>query len=76
MKKLTEEEKTKCAKVMLDSIIDRIEDIDDVVYELLPEEIGDDENKMKLVIDEFNVESMTKIVRDAFESKYGNLEDH
>ena len=74
MKKLTEEEKKKCAKVMLNSIIDRIEDIDDVVYERLPEEIGDDEKKMKLVIDEFNVESMTKIVRDAFEAKYGNIE--
>lgn len=74
-RKLTAGEKRKCAEVVLDFILQKVEELDDAIYEFIPEEIGEDEEKMNLVIDEFNVFNEQKIIREAFEAKYGKIKE-
>ena len=68
-KSLTNAERVQCAKVVLGFILSKIEELDDAIYEFMPEEIVDE--KIDAVIDEFNVFNEQKLIREAFEQKYG-----
>ena len=70
-KSLTNAERKQCAKVVLGFILSKIEELDDVIYEFIPEEIVDE--KIDAIIDEFNVFSAQKLIREAFEQKYGKF---
>ena len=72
-KLLTDTERKQCAEVVLGFILSKIEELDDAIYEFMPEEIADE--KFDAVIDEFNVFSEQKLIREAFEHKYGKFEE-
>lgn len=74
-KTLTNEQKKACSKVVLDFILRQVGQLDDAIYEFMPEDIVEDEELMHQVIDEFNVFTERQIIKSAFEIRYGKYED-